>query len=430
MAELSGFPYFPVQFTKDGQIFDENEVSALLNGITEKGITDLIVVSHGWKNDIADATALYTELVGNIRAVLDSGSAGGLPGRTLGIVGVFWPSKKWTPRELQPGGGASLSGTVTEGMLEAELDTLQELSDRGDAAALIARAKDLVIDLEDRKSAQDEFVNIVRQLLADDTADSEVDDEMPAAATTKSGRELIDLLSRPRAGDTAGGDGGEAGFGSFFAGIRGGAMNFLDMTTYWKMKQRAGKVGRRGMHEVLERLKAQHPGLNVHLVGHSFGGRVMAAAVRGPDDSNGVPVKTLSLLQAAFSHNGFAEKFDGNRDGYFRKAITNGTVSGPILITHTANDNAVGVAYPLASRINRDDAAAFGDENDRFGGIGRNGAQHTPGTITGVLQGSDGSYIFEGGKLYNLKADDFIADHGDVKNRAVANMILNGMAAA
>ena len=34
----------------------------------------------------------------------------------------------------------------------------------------------------------------------------------------------------------------------------------------------------------------------------------------------------------------------------------------------TKNDKAVGLAYPLASRINGDKAAAFGDEHDVFGG--------------------------------------------------------------
>jgi len=49
-------------------------------------------------------------------------------------------------------------------------------------------------------------------------------------------------------------------------------------------------------------------------------------------------------------------------------------VAGPILITHTANDKAVGIAYALASRISGQTGAALGDATDVFGGIGRNGA--------------------------------------------------------
>ena len=428
MPQRAGFPYFQVQFDKHGEVFDRDEERALIDGIEASGITDLIVVSHGWKNDIADATDLYTELLESLRHVMDSGDAGDFANRKIGVAAVFWPSKKYTPIELQPGGGASLDGAVTDEMIRRELDSLAELSDRDDAGALIDRAKALVGDLEDRKSAQDEFIDLVREILADDADDEEVDSEIPGAAASRPGRELIDLLSRPRLGDTSGAAGGEAGFGDFFTGIKGGVKNFLDMTTYWKMKKRAGKVGRKGLHDILKKLKARYPDLKVHLVGHSFGGRLVAAAVRGPDNEPGVPVNTLSLLQAAFSHNGFAENFDNDRDGYFRPAITNGTVSGPILITHTANDKAVGVAYPLASRINRDDAAAFGDKNDRFGGIGRNGAQHTPEAVQGSLQDPSGAYTFEPGKIYNLLADPFIADHGDVRNRAVANMIIRAMA--
>jgi hypothetical protein len=52
-------------------------------------------------------------------------------------------------------------------------------------------------------------------------------------------------------------------------------------------------------------------------------------------------------------------------------------VRGPILITRTRNDKAVGIAYPIASRINGVTAAALGDANDKFGGLGCNGTQTT-----------------------------------------------------
>ena len=45
-------------------------------------------------------------------------------------------------------------------------------------------------------------------------------------------------------------------------------------------------------------------------------------------------------------------------------------VSGPIVVTHTDRDHAVG----RMSRISRDNSSAFGDANDRYGGLGRHGA--------------------------------------------------------
>jgi len=88
---------------------------------------------------------------------------------------------------------------------------------------------------------------------------------------------------------------------------------------------------------------------------------------------------SVSLLQAAFSHNGLSGGFgDGGKDkGFFRAIIDHKRVSGPIIITHTKNDRAVGIAYPLASRIAGQNAAALGDQNDPYGGMGRNGAQNT-----------------------------------------------------
>jgi hypothetical protein len=134
----------------------------------------------------------------------------------------------------------------------------------------------------------------------------------------------------------------------------------------------------------------------------------------------------MTLLQAAFSHNGFAEDFDGERDGFFREVVAQGKVAGPIVVTHTRNDTAVGIAYPIASRLSRQDASDLGDEDDVFGGIGRNGAlaRVTTEAVAGELLGADGVYAFTAGKLHNLKADRFIADHGAVTGPEVANALL------
>jgi hypothetical protein len=136
----------------------------------------------------------------------------------------------------------------------------------------------------------------------------------------------------------------------------------------------------------------------------------------------------MTLLQAAFSHNGFAKHFKKNRDGYFRRVVTDKRVKGPLLITHTANDKAVGVAYPLASRLSRDDSAGLGDKNDPYGGIGRNGAQHTPEAKEIQLLTAGSNYDFHGGVLYNLQADRFISGHSDITNAAVAHAVAMAIA--
>src|SRR5262249_5340769 len=142
-------------------------------------------------------------------------------------------------------------------------------------------------------------------------------------------------------------DGGAAFLGDLLSGIKAGARRIANYATYYQMKSRAGLVGRQGLGPTLMRVRDKFPDLRIHLVGHSFGGRlVTATASVMPKESKNV---TLTLLQAAFSHNGLAKEFDGKKNGAFRTILSDKRVSGPIIITHTKNDKAVGVAYPLAS---------------------------------------------------------------------------------
>ena len=54
------------------------------------------------------------------------------------------------------------------------------------------------------------------------------------------------------------------------------------------MKERAGKVGRGGVNPLLREIRAAAPDLRVHLVGHSFGGRLVTAAAMGRAGSQSV----------------------------------------------------------------------------------------------------------------------------------------------
>jgi hypothetical protein len=144
-------------------------------------------------------------------------------------------------------------------------------------------------------------------------------------------------------------------------------------------------------------------------------------------------VRSLSLLQAAFSHYGFARNWDGkNNDGFFRRVVRGGAVAGPTVITCTPNDKAVGVAYPLATLVGGRDqlAAGLGDKDSKYGGIGRNGAQKTPEAKDLAMLDVGGAYALAPGKLHNLSADAFVKDHGDVANRQVVYAVLSAMAAA
>jgi pimeloyl-ACP methyl ester carboxylesterase len=194
--------------------------------------------------------------------------------------------------------------------------------------------------------------------------------------------------------------GGAAGFG--FGGILRGARTLLNLTTYYTMKARAGDVGSKGVAGLLDALAEHAPDVRRHLAGHSFGARVVtAAAMHGP------PVHTVALLQGAFSHHGLAEDYDGKgNDGFFRPVLAPElNITGPLLVTHTGNDRAVGVAYAVASRLARQRASGLGGPDDLYGGIGRNGALNTPEVVTpaGELLDVGQPYELIAGQVHNLR---------------------------
>jgi hypothetical protein len=445
-SEMAGFPFFPIEFTKTGEPFRPDEGKAVLDAVRTGGFDELIVLAHGWNNDKDEAKELFEALLGSMRDLIDEGAVAPIAGRGIGVVGVFWPSKKFTDDDLIPGGGASLGGDAPDALLIDRLDQLKGVFDGDDRA--LDEAKALVPELEADPDARRRFVNHVRSLLPppQDTLD-DASDRFFAA----DGDRMLQLLEapprrpRPRPGGAGGGVaggagigdgsppsgvGGAAGLGDFFRGIKAAARRLLNFATYYQMKERAGRVGAGGVHDLLRQIRDGRPGQRIHLVGHSFGGRLVTAAAMGPKGSPSIGPTSMTLLQAAFSHNGFAEDFDDDRDGFFREVVTARKVDGPILITHTRNDRAVGVAYPIASRIARQDAADLGDEDDVFGGIGRNGAltRVTPEAVAAELLAVGGSYAFEPGRLYNLEASAFIPDHGTVWRRQPAYAILSAIA--
>ena len=212
----------------------------------------------------------------------------------------------------------------------------------------------------------------------------------------------------------------------------------MNFATYYLMKARAGDVGIKGVAPLLVKIRTARPDVRIHMVGHSFGCRVTAAAVNALPDGEQFRPDTVLLLQGAFSHNGFAKanQTDGIDRGAFRDVIEKQKVRGPIIITHTRNDKAVGVAYPIASRINGVTAAALGDENDKFGGLGSNGTQTGTSTVErmiGTLLDVGGTYPFATGTKssipWNLKSDAFIHGHSDIENAQVAYAFATAMAA-
>ena len=439
MANIPEFPfeYHEVQFDKEGNVADEGEVNEVLAFGSQHSVTDLFVISHGWNNDMDEARALYKRFFDRVKDIASNGKVPGTDSREFAVLGILWPSKKFAEEELIPSGAAGISSAVTEDFLQKQLDSLKGIFDKPDADADIEKAKQLVPQLENSPRAQRDFADLIRQLPnRRETNPEDASDRF----FTLDGTELMKRMGKPAfapsahsgaagsASSITSPSGGAAGIGSLFSGIRSAARNLLNFTTYYQMKERAGVVGRSGVNQLIRKLQTIASDIRIHLIGHSFGGRLVTAAALGPDNQQPIKVNTLTLLQAAFSHNGFAQHFDGVHDGFFRQVVTDGRISGPILITCSKNDRAVGIAYPLASLIAGQNASGLGDKNDPFGGIGRNGAQKTPEASDGLLGPVGGAYHFQNGKLHNLNGDALIMGHSDISKDEIAYALLTAVA--
>jgi hypothetical protein len=167
-------------------------------------------------------------------------------------------------------------------------------------------------------------------------------------------------------------------------------------------------------------------------MGHSFGARLVAYSLSGlPRAASGANslVKTLYLIQGAFSHFAFANPVPdplvlgpGALSGFIRN------INGPLLCTFSAADRAVGWWYPAASMLAHQDTEAAADLAYQWGGMGHDGYQQPPpGGIQMPLAAQGTEYGFQPGLFYLLdsnaviKADQsqFSGAHSDIRHPEV-----------
>lgn len=444
MEAIAGFSFLPLAFNEHGAV-NPQERDAVVHAVADPSVADVLVISHGWNNDTADARALYDALLAQVHGIVDRDDRHARL-RTMMVVGVFWPSKQFTDDALRPealaGSAASTQGggRAVKAALAARLDQLDTLLGSPDAVAL-ADAKAQLPMLQDSPHARKDFAAALRKMLP--LPVDAHDDNSNRFFHPKSGDDFVIMLADPVSLDrgtdgSAGGiarldlgagpghadDGGAASLAGLWTGAEAGAWRLLNYATYYVMKERAGIVGG-SLNAVLTAVRAARPNLRIHLAGHSFGARLVTAAAGG--DTTFVPA-SLALLQAAFSHNGFAPDVDG-LPGFFRNVIAQNRVHGPIIVTHTQNDHAVGVAYAIASRFAGDSRESVGGPDDKYGGLGRNGAMRMGEEATAAeLKPDDFVYPhWTPGRVTNLLADAFIKGHSDITGAQVANALVTAM---
>jgi hypothetical protein len=147
------------------------------------------------------------------------------------------------------------------------------------------------------------------------------------------------------------------------------------------MKDRAGLVGARGGYELLQDLQAARgQGVRIHLVAHSFGGKLLTAALTGHGRGPANEVDSFVILQGAFSHFSFATAeqirsagVKTDEGGLYVDVVRGPRVRGPLVVTYSVEDVPNRLLYGKAMRLSDRVFEAAGA--DRFGSLGADGVQ-------------------------------------------------------
>lgn len=413
---ISGLPYYEPDFNADGSLNDAtgDGDGGLPAAVAAGGITDLFVMSHGWNNSVTSARQLYTAMFSLIADQLGGHTDG------VAVAGINWPSVLLPDDDPDsappvPSTGAELAAALAPrfpGQAE-QLKTMGELLDeKPQQAAKLIEFHTLASGLVTTKPQSEE-----------DSGESSIVDSDPLAVFGQA------AAMAPKSTSAA------QGLGNPFTALWSGAREILRTMSYYEMKNRAGVIGERGLGPLLASLSGPGGAPRIHLIGHSFGARLVSYALAGLPKTGTSPVKSLTLIQGAFSHFTFNRKllFDPGR-GPGGLAGLEERVDGPLLATYSAADRAVGWWYPAASMLARQDSQAGQDLWFRWGAMGHDGYQQDPSATTLELSEAGKPYDFRRGQFYRLDANKVIDDasqsefsgaHSDIQHPEVAWAIVS-----
>ncbi|MEV8020919.1 serine-threonine protein kinase [Streptomyces sp. NPDC086554] len=357
-------PYWELTFDADGDA-DTAQRDRLIAGVARERVTDLLVLAHGWNNDQDMATDLYRRFFAPCRSLAGTGVR-------LGYVGVIWPAIRFPDEpipDFEPSAAAA-AGAGAGPLLDEPTRRLLAATFPGHDAEL-ERIGALLAERSEVASRLYEYGRHVRDLVAvheNSPARRFADDVWSGepAMLTDDAVEVCELFAAAMEGT-----GQQELFGSLRGRLWNGAHELLRQASYYAMKRRAGTVGQLGLGPTIGLLVREVPALRVHLIGHSFGARLVSYALRGmPASVRGV--KSTTLLQGAFSHYAFSDRLphDPRRAGALHGVQRR--IEGPLVSCYSRHDDALGKIYPLASKI-AGDSSTFLGLWERWGAIGYNG---------------------------------------------------------
>ena len=435
---VDGHPIWRLDFDKDGDV-DPVQKSELIDGVRAAALTDLVLFSHGWNNDEQAAKSLYERWFHLLSEQVGAG-------HTVGYVGIRWPAQLWRDEPIPdfdpaptPDGGGAAAATVST-TFDAGPPTIgpEQLADlkvlfpnaeeQLDKVAALLAAQTSPDTPKKLFEALREFSAAAGESFGDGEADKT---DIPGMLDGSRDARLVFDTFAARLSDAGArfptGDGAAGGLGDFGAKLLHGAKEALRQASYWQMKNRAGVVGEKGVGPLIAELSLSQnfPNLRIHLIGHSFGARVVSYALAGLPASGLSQVKAVTLLQGAYSRFAFADPVPF---GLFkRKGALVGRldrVDGPFTVCFSSHDRALGTMYPLASMASGDNASAGVDPLAPWRAMGSHGAFDA---TTDSLGSVGKEYQFQPGAILNLNSSDIVIKdagpsgaHSDIFHKELA----------
>lgn len=446
---LSGvrMPTWLLPFDKHGACKAPATRLKLLERLRTAPPSDVIVFAHGWNNSGDDAADMYAEFLCRFEAQCASHA----PGRPFDplFIGVLWPSI-WLSFDSGPliasGGLAGQADVLLTALADrvaasggaAGLERVYALlaapaiddADAAELARLIAPAFGVSIDegaaLQGRDTVADDVLAMMRAM------------ELAHPSGHQSHSDDIDDYRRPPDAVDAGGVPG----GVRVAGLlsKFDPRNALRLFSLYQMKDRAGRVGFEGVSALLREVlavPAAVPGgaaARVHLVGHSFGCKVLLSALCARPLPRAVA--SLLLLQPAVSHLCFADHVAGTgQPGGYREALSADRVTQPIFSTYSRKDLPLHTVFHLAMRRAADlgeaqiaadpDSTSAGAPPSRFAALGGYGPRRAGQVLIDPLPAAGDDFVLPTGEPAIVAFDGTkgaIKGHSDITGPEVARL--------
>jgi hypothetical protein len=358
---LNGFAYGELSFGPDGQVADPTQRGVAPAVALGADVTDLLVLSHGWQDDLPKAQSLYNGLT---QAMVRAGGAP--PG--LAVLGVIWPAKQF---DAYP-----------------DVESI-----KGDPTGALAKA----------------FVDGIRNQIGAD-----IGGRPPVAESANPGdheasffrMDAHALLER-------------------FGPVEDGVASILNLATYYEMKARSRAIGKglvpvlSAVRAARPQVRLHLAG---HSFGALV--MASALATGGPLPVSSVMLIQGAFSQYGFAkqwdgaHDGLFRP--GLAGGHLAGPIvvTYSRHDDMVGICYS-------LASRMADQTDSTGAPPDDGPDDEFGAIGAHGALATPESLWATMLPAQGQpYTFTAGAINNLESSAFIPNHFTVTGTEVGKALV------